>query len=117
MFRPNLICFIQQMQSYDDYGQPVIGRKKKERCAITRKVLTNRKTSVRADSSASRGSAREIEADVLVLVAPNTTADIDSIVTIEDERFRVLSKHARYAINGRKDHYELGCSYWSEADQ
>lgn len=117
MFRPNLNCVVRQKSGYDIYGMPTHGIRKKERCAIVKKVLRNDKTSVRADSSASRGNARELEADVLVLVDPNTTAEIDALLDVAGDRLRVMSKHGRYSIGGKLDHYELGCTYYSDSEE
>lgn len=116
MFRPNLDCVVRQKAGNDVYGMPTLGARKRERCAIVKKVLRNDKTSVRADSSASRGNAREMEADVLLLVSPNTTAEIDAVIDVVGDRFRVMSKHGRYGIGGRLDHYELGCNYYSDSE-
>lgn len=116
MFRPNLDCVVRQKGGTDVYGMPIHGARKKERCAIVKKVLRNDKTSVRADSSASRGNARELEADVLILVSPQTTAEIDAILDTVGDTFLVQSKHGRYDIRGRLDHYELGCTYYSDSE-
>lgn len=116
MFRPNLQCVVRQKSGNDVYGMPTYGSRKRERCAVVKKVLRNNKTSVRADSSASRGNARELEADVLVLVFPNTTAEIDAILDLAGDRFRVISKHGRYSLRGALDHYELGCTYFSDTE-
>lgn len=116
MFKPNLDCVIRQKAGSDVYGMPTYGARKKERCAIVKKVLRSDKTSVRADSSASRGNARELEADVLILVNPNTTAQIDAIIDVVGDQFRVMSKHGRYSIAGTLDHYELGCTYHSDSE-
>ncbi|WP_151708807.1 hypothetical protein [Acinetobacter brisouii] len=116
MFRPNLNCTVQGKGGSDVYGMPIHGAKTKERCAVVKKVLRNAKTSVRADSSASRGNAREMEADVVILVRVTTVAELDAIIDAAGERFRVMTKHGRYAISGQLDHYELGCTYWNEED-
>lgn len=116
MFRPNLDCVVRQKNGSDVYGMPAYGSRKKERCAVVKKVLRNNKTSVRADSSASRGNARELEADVLILIGANTTAQIDAILDVAGDRFRVMSKHGRYSIAGKLDHYELGCTYFSDLE-
>lgn len=116
MFRPNLDCVVRQKAGNDVYGMPAYGARKRERCAIVKKVLRSDKTSVRADSSASRGNARELEADVLILVSPNTTAQIDAILDVVGDQFRVMSKHGRYSIAGKLDHYELGCNYYSDSE-
>ncbi len=117
MFRPNLDCVVRQKAGNDLYGMPTLGARKKERCAIVKKVLRNDKTSVRADSSASRGNAREMEANVLILMTATTTAEIDAVIDVVGDRFRVISKHGRYSIAGKLDHYELGCNYYSDSEE
>lgn len=117
MFRPNQNCVIRKQDGHDMYGMPKPGAKKKERCAIVRLKQLNDKSSVRADSSASRGNAREIEASVLILLQPNTIAEIDSIIEIFGDRYRIMSMNPQFAISGRLDHYEVECDYWSEIEE
>lgn len=114
MFRPNLTCFVREQGGYDAYGMPIQGKKKKEPCAVVKKILINDKTSVRADSSASRGNARELEANTVILLSPTTIARIDSLIELHGDSFRIKSMHARFAISGRLDHYECECTYWRE---
>ena len=61
MFRPNQNCQIQKSSGKTDvYGMPVPGRKVNERLAVIELNLMAVKSSVRADSSASRGNAQEM---------------------------------------------------------
>lgn len=117
MFRPNLTCYIRHQDGYDAYGMPIQGKKVKEPCAVVKKVLVSDKTSVRADSSASRGNARELEAETVFLLSPKTIAKIDSLLEIHGDSFRIISMHARFAISGRLDHYECNCTYWRELSE
>ncbi|EPK9726018.1 hypothetical protein PT339_000755 [Acinetobacter baumannii] len=48
------------------------------------------------------------------MMSPTTTADIDSVIELHSHDFRVVSKEPRFAISGRLDHFEVGCSYWSD---
>ncbi|EXX00878.1 hypothetical protein J888_1229 [Acinetobacter baumannii 44327_5] len=114
MFRPNQTCVVRSIAGYSVYGQPQEGKRKREKCAIVRYVIKNEKSSGRADSSATRGNAREQQADAIFLMSPNTTADIDSVIELHSHDFRVVSKEPRFAISGRLDHFEVGCSYWSD---
>lgn len=116
MFRPNLTCSIEQKSGYDIYGIAIHGEVKTEHCALVRNLVSSVKTSVRTDSSASHGNAQEIQADVLVLVYPKTTATIGAVIGIGDERFMVKSKQGRYSIAGRLDHYEMGCVFWEDGE-
>lgn len=114
MFRPNQDCVVRIQNGHDIYGMPKLGARKKERCAIVKLKVINDKSSVRADSSASRGNARELEADVLILLGAKTTARHDAIIELLNSQYRVMSVNPRFAISGKVDHYEIGCTYWSE---
>lgn len=116
MYRPNQNCVIRAADTNDVFGQPVPGPKKKERCAIITHLISGKKTTVRTDSSASRGSAREIDASLVILLSPKTVANIESIVEVLGKRFRITSKETRLAISGRIDHYECRGDYWSEIE-
>ncbi len=114
MFRPNLNCVIKKQGSYDQYGMPIVGQRVKERCAVVRLRNFNEKSSVRADSSASRGNAREMQASVLILLQANTQAEHDCVIELNKDQYRIMSMHARFNIAGKVDHYEVECTYWSE---
>jgi hypothetical protein len=116
MLRTNLTCIIRQKDGTDVYGLPLHGKRKKEACAVVKRILRNDKTSVRADSSASRGNARELEADIIILLTPNTTAEIDAIIDFAGDTFSVKSMHQRYDIKGKLDHFEVGCTYYSDSE-
>jgi hypothetical protein len=114
MFFPNKTCIISVASGKTDvYGQPLPGRKVSEGCAVVRLQLNNIKTSVRTDSSASRGNAMELVTDALLLLSRNTVANIDDVIEIEGAKLRVISKHPRYSVNGKLDHYEIGAITWS----
>ena len=80
-----------------------------ERCAILRALQSTAKSSVRADSSASRGAAWEITCDYLLLFTPTTQCGFDDMLTVDGMRLKVKSKRAQYSVTGVLDHYEVGC--------
>lgn len=115
MFRPNLDCHIQKSSGKTDvYGMPIPGRKIKERMAIVELNLMAVKSSVRADSSASRGAAQELEVSSKFLLTANTKAAIDDILIFGENRFRIVSIFPRHDVQGRLDHHEITCTYWSK---
>lgn len=114
MFRPNQVCYITVASGRTDvYGQPLAATKVREQCAIVRLVTTNMKSAVRADSSASRGNAKELVGDSLILLTATTAANIDDLIDVGSTKLRILSKHPRYSVGGQLDHYEITASVWS----
>lgn len=114
MFRPNLTCTIISASGRTDvYGQPITSTRVKERCAVVKLITKNQKTAIRADSSASRGAARETVADSLILLASRTKAQIDDLIEIQGQTLRIMSMHPRFNVAGNLDHYEITASHWS----
>lgn len=114
MFRPNQDCVIHAASGKTDvYGTPVPGVKFNERCNVIKLNIINAKSSVRADTSASRGSARELEADAELLLTKTTIANVDDMVEVCGSKLRIASKLPRYNLQGQLDHFQITCSYWS----
>jgi hypothetical protein len=114
MFRPNLTCIISVSSGETDvYGKPMPATRVTERCAIVKLDIKNTKTSVRADTSASRGNARELIADSVILLTKNTVANIDDIIEVSGATLRIASKFPRHNVSGELDHYEITATNWS----
>ena len=114
MFRPNQNCTIISASGRTDvYGQPITSTRYSERCAVVKLITKNQKTAIRADSSASRGNARETVADSLILLARNTRAEIDDLISVSGQTLRIMSMHPRFSVTGELDHYEITASHWS----
>lgn len=116
IFQPKNNCVVIANSGTDVYGMPKPGVRKSERCSIVKFIVRNEKSSVRADSSASRGNAMELEADGIFLMAITTSADIDDLIEINQHRMRVMGKHARHNAAGALHHYEIHCTYWSDKE-
>jgi len=115
MFRPNQNCLIHKTGGKTDvFGMPLPGVRVKERCAVIELNIRNEKSSVRADTSASRGNAREFQADAKFLLTKTTKAEIDDVIEFADEVFRIAQKFPRHDLQGRLDHYEIVCTFWSK---
>jgi len=116
MFRPNQTCRIQLSSGQTDvYGQPLPGRYVTERCAVVKLEISNEKTSVRADSSATRGNALEPLVASVILLPKTTQAKKDGIIEIAGVKLRIMLRHPRYDVSGQLDHYEIHATMWSEA--
>lgn len=115
MFVPNNTCTIQASEGLSDiYGQPRPGVFIKERCAVIRLVVMNVKSAVRADSSASRGSALELEAKSKFLLTAKTRASVDDLITIAGSTLRIMTKEPRFDLTGQLDHYEVTATFWGK---
>jgi hypothetical protein len=116
MFRANQNCRVQLASGKNDvHGQPIPGRFIPERCAIVKLIVINEKSSVRADSSATRGNARELEAESVILLPPTTQARIDDIIIVSGFQLRIMAMQPRYDVGGRHDHFEVNAAMWGRA--
>ena len=114
MFRPNQTCLVQvDAGTTDVYGMPQGVTNVQEYCTVVKMNIRSEKSAVRADTSASRGNAMEIQTDAELLLTTATAASIDDIITVYGERLRVKAKWPRYDLQGRLDHYQITCSFWS----
>lgn len=113
MFKPNNRCRIQLSNGFNVHGQPVPGAWITEGCSIVKLVVTNEKSSVRADSSASRGNARELVADAVLLLTVKTRARIDDIIEMRGTQYKISGRHERFDAAGRLDHIEIHAMIWS----
>ena len=116
MFRPNLNCTLYNADgTHDLYGRPQPTVKARERCAIVKLITRSDKSSVRADSSGSRGSAHEEIADAVLLFTKTTAADIDDVVEVQGVWLLITGKFPRVSLGGKLDHYEIIANVWKPA--
>ena len=114
MFKPNAYCYIVRTSTDTDvYGMPLNSTKTKEPCTPLRVDAQVDRSSVRADTSASRGNAREFQTEAKFLVPKNTVARIDDILEWQGDAMRIAGKMPRYNLQGVLDHYELSCTDWN----
>lgn len=104
------------MSDMDIYGQKHIAQRVTENCAILRSKKNTTKSSVRADSSASRGNAQEITADYWLILEKNTCAELDDLIEFFGLRLKIIGLHPRFSIRGEHDHTEALCKIWNEVD-
>lgn len=118
--RPNTPCWIVSMtNSFDGHGQPVFKTKKrKTKCSIVSLHDASGKTTVRADSSASRGQADERLADGRLLLKPNEQVRLGDIVEVKTDRVSDIIKiqitriFRRVDIAGKVHHIDVEGDIW-----
>lgn len=116
LFVPNQRCVIVKMSNMDVYGEKHVEKRITEQCAILRAKKISSKSSVRADSSASRGNARELTADYWMILMPDTQAEIGDLIEFRGLRLKIMFMHPRFSILGEHDHTEVGCEIWNEVN-
>lgn len=107
MFVPNLTGQIASTTGYDKNGQPAHADWRKCPFAFVNIAVGAEKTSVRADSSASRGSADELVAlRAKILVAAFVSVKVGDKFAFEGQSYLVQGVHPRRDTMGRVDHLE-----------
>lgn len=114
MLRPNQWCVLQKGAGNDLYGQTIEGVKSRERCSVVSFPTNDVKSSVRTDSSASRGNAHEFQTDAVVLLTNKTKAVLHDILIIRDMMLRISEVHPRWNVNGVLDHFECKLTIWTQ---
>jgi hypothetical protein len=116
VFRPNQDCIVYNVDgAHDVFGKPLPPTiKARERCAIVTLITRQQITSVRADSSGSRGAADEQVATSRFLFTKNTAVDLDDLIEVAGIKLRVSGKFPRHALTGRLDHFEIEAVIWSK---
>lgn len=114
MFIPNVQVKIWVRGGYDLYGKADYVTPTSNTPACVVKIpLKVRKTSVRADSSASRGAAKEVEADTRFLLPPTTAVKDGDLVEFNGTKFQIAALHQRYDVFGRFDHIQVDAGAWA----
>jgi hypothetical protein len=116
MFNPTVSCVIEVASGKTNvHGEPLPGVSIPERVSVVKIEIKSTRTSVSSDTTASRGTAFELNEDALLLFSPKTRANIDDVVRAAGLSLRVVSKSPQYDLNGRLDHYEVRLNVWSAA--
>lgn len=107
MFIPNVRCSYKRRVKLDLYGAAVYGPRTPALCGIVRLEEQSDPSSVRADSSASRGSVKEEITQSRLLFPVSVKLKQGDIVEIGDFVLVVQSVWPRYSVSGRLDHWQL----------
>lgn len=107
MFEPNVVGKLRRVTGRDVHARATYSDPVDCPCGIVNLDIGADKTVVRADSSASRGSADEKSAQrAKILIANYVTVEIGDRFEFDGLAFVVKSKHVRRSIMGAVDHFE-----------
>ncbi|MPS48547.1 hypothetical protein [Methylobacillus sp.] len=97
-------CTIYRRSKTDRYGQPALAVGKPTKCAVVLLSRGKQASTVRSDSSATRGHAEEPIANCKLLLAPNEDIDAGDVIAVNTQRVMVTGVSPQYSISGRVDH-------------
>jgi hypothetical protein len=106
-FRPTSTAFIRHRKGRDVYGAPVLQRPYAVPVAAVTFRAGRERSSVRADSSASRGRAEEANADAVLLFPAGVSVANGDIVEFAGERLEVVRVQQRFDMQGSLDHLQV----------
>lgn len=116
MFSPNLRCKYRRRLGTDRYGKPTYGPIMPAMCGIVRLEEASDTTSVRADSSASRGSAMEEMIQARILFPGRVKLANGDMVMFDKYTMTVASVRPRHSIAGVLDHWQVDLSMNLDGD-
>ena len=113
-FIPNRTCQLAKRNGTDIYGQPVFLQATTVPCAVVNYSLKIAKTSVRADTSATRGHAEEEEAVVRLLFPAVVNIAIGDQVTLDTISLKVMTAFPQSNVQGQIDHIQADLTLWED---
>lgn len=114
MLMPNQTCMLIKSAGNDVYGQPIPGIQSRERCSVVSMPTADVKSSVRSDSSASRGNAHEEQTNGKILLTAVTKAVMHDILVVRGQKLKIISTHPRFNAAGKLDHIEVAVNIWTK---
>ena len=118
--RPKTPCYIvSHIEQFDGHGRVKLkATRKRTKCAIVSLYDAAGKTTVRADSSASRGRAEEHLSDARLLFKPNVEIKIGDVVVIpvkggDSVSIKITSIFRRPDIEGAIHHIDVEGDRWA----
>lgn len=114
LFQPNLTCQIRRLSATNVYGEEELGQPVTAQCAIVKLRRFVETSSVRADSSASRGTAREIQIEGKLLFPYATVIAENDQVEVSGLKVRVIGVFLRHDLRGKPDHLEVEVTAWAK---
>lgn len=107
MFIPNTKAQLRRRGPRDVFGKEIFATPVEIPCAVVQLKEGVMESSVRADSSASRGAAEELMVQSKILIPNNVTVKKGDVLEIYGIFIEVMSSHPRINVLGDLDHYEL----------
>lgn len=100
-------CVITNRIGDDLYGAPVFGMGRNAKCAVLKLSKLRQSTTVRTDSSGTRGHADEEIDDAHLLLLAGEKININDSIHVGGFKILVSSIRVRYNIYEKIDHLEI----------
>lgn len=108
LFRPNTTCELYSASdTLDIFGRPGFAQAATTPCAVVAYDLSRMKTTVRADSSGTRGRAEHVEGIARFLFPKTVNIKRGDKVYKDGFWLEVIETHPRYSVGGVLDHIEV----------
>lgn len=108
MFRPNALGLLQRNNGFDVYARPSYAPATPIKFGAINLATLTQPTTVRADSSASRGAAdEEVSRTAKILVPRDVAIGAGDRFTFKGVSFVVIGVHERISVLGVHDHTEV----------
>lgn len=106
-FIPNRTCGLRRKNGVNGFGEPSFDSKITVPFALVRFDTKVEDSTVRADSSATRGNVKEFHASGRALFPVSVVPKWGDIIVIDNKVFMVKEVEPRYHVLGNLDHYEV----------
>jgi hypothetical protein len=107
MFFPNTRCDLYSRKAVkNNFGKYNYTAKVSVPCALVGFNVDVQKSSVRADTSGSRGQAEQEQGVAILLFSKNLKLKLGDVVFIDDHWLEVTEVYARRNVLGKLDHHE-----------
>jgi hypothetical protein len=104
-------CVIKNKIGNNLYAEPIFGVARNSLCAVLKLDILRKPTTVRTDSSATRGHADEEEAVSKFLLMADEVISLDDYLFVNGVPLRISSIRYRYNIHKKIDHLEVEASF------
>ena len=100
-------CLVSRPAGFNGFGQPIVGTPVKTKCAVVKHEIAAQQSTVRADSSSTKGHATEEIANFIGLFPTQYIIKLNDIVELYGVKFKVTSIEAKVSVMGKVDHNEV----------
>lgn len=112
VLRMTVPCFIYKYEGSTGFGAPKYAETPiKTVCSIVDTDYDDNKTTVRTDSSATKGNAREATYDTRLLIPKHIKVDLMDKVIADGQDMKIVRISPRRNVFGRLDHIEIRCDH------
>lgn len=108
MFFPNTKCDLyRRSTTSDNFGRYHYADKVSAPCAVIFLDVTIQKSSVRADTSGSRGQAEQFQGDAMILFVKRQAITEGDVIFIDGRWLEVIEVEPRRNVLGKLDHLQV----------